>query len=592
MRAAWSSWSRLNPPDVVLPIADPSALNISPVSVLESLDDILGVRPAFVRSISRELDVEALAARLCPVLLEDGTVAIFALAEHAGSDQANALVRLVGERGYQPAQPPFYILPAPLLLAIARGQVTPQMLSGAGSRMPSQAGTALADAFQDMLEWGVRVGASDLHINIHLREPESEVRFTLSGRYVAPERFQGIPTRTLMDMLAVIWMDVRGGNGAVFDPGIEQQGSLVKRVEGRQVLLRWASLAAERGPSVCLRLLHRDAVIQIPSLTQLGYLPHQCSVIESAVLAQGGAIVFSGSVGSGKSTSLAALIAGVPADRKVVTLEDPVEYLIPNAVQNTLARALHETAHDEYGSKLRTLKRSAMNDVLLGEIRDLESGRAFVDLAGSGVSVYTSTHAASAALVADRLASDFIGVPRDFLATPGVLKLIVHQALLPLVCPECALCFREATKGPLTPPRTAGSWQVWLGFVQRLYGADAESLRFRNEGGCPTCRQAGGAHLAGYAGRSVAAEYIEPAFDYEWLHCIRQSQSLGYLSKPAVQFPGMHRPESISTALHCAMYKALLGQVDVRDVERVFMPLSLQMRIQGEHHLSVMQVPA
>src|SRR5690606_29602170 len=133
--------------------------------------------------------------------------------------------------------------------------------------------------FQALIDWGVHNGASDLHINIRLQEAESDVYFTLSGRYVAPERFQRIPTTTLMDMLAVAWMDIRGGNGAVFDPLIEQQGSLVKQVDGTPVLLRWASLATDQGPSVCLRLLRRDATMALASLNALGYLPHQVQVI-------------------------------------------------------------------------------------------------------------------------------------------------------------------------------------------------------------------------------------------------------------------------------------------------------------------------
>lgn len=572
-----ATWSRLSRHKTIAAGSLTPGFNSASVPVFDGLDDILQMRPAFLRSLSRELDVEALAARLCPIQLEDEKVAILALAEHVNGDQADALARHVVNRGYCLAQTQRYVLPAPLLLAIARGQITPGTAERARNNVKAS-GTALSDAFQDMLEWGVRNGASDLHINIHLREPDSEVRFTLSGRYLAPERFQRIPTRTLLDMLAVVWMDVRGGNGAVFDPTNEQQGSLVKTVDGRQVLLRWASLAAERGPSVCLRLLHRDTGLETPSLAQLGYLPHQCEIIESAMATQGGAIVFSGSVGSGKSTSLAALIAGVPPDRKVITLEDPVEYLIPNAVQNTLARELRETAHDDYGSKLRTLKRSAMNDVLLGEVRDLESGRAFLDLAGSGVSVYTTTHAASAALVGDRLASDFIGVPRDFLATPGVLKLLVHQALLPLLCSDCCMPLSEASKVH-TPPAESGSWSIWLDILTRLYDGDPRCVRLRNPSGCDKCRQAGPIELAGYRGRSVVAEYIEPALDHELLQAIRLSQSLKYLSRPARVFPGMHRPEALSSILHCAMYKALLGLVDVRDVERAFMSLPAQARL-------------
>ncbi|MGP1613729.1 MAG: ATPase, T2SS/T4P/T4SS family, partial [Pollutimonas bauzanensis] len=129
----------------------------------------------------------------------------------------------------------------------------------------------------------------------------------------------------------------------------------------------------------CLRLLERQAAACLPTLEQLGYLPDQIGLIERAMLSEGGAIIFAGTVGSGKSTTLASLIAGLPAHRKVITIEDPVEYLIPRAIQNSVARNLGAAAHQNYAAKLRALKRSAMSDVLLGEIRDEETGRAFMD---------------------------------------------------------------------------------------------------------------------------------------------------------------------------------------------------------------------
>jgi len=567
------AWKRLSEPVPLHAAGAAPRFDAASAGVIEGPDDLLSLQPAFLRSLSRELDVEALAARICPVLLADHTVAILALAEHVGGDQADALAARVLGHGYALAVPQRYVLAAPLLLAIARNQVTVRTLAGRRGALSGRSGTALSDAFQDMVEWGVRQGASDLHVNILAREPESEVRFTLAGRYVAPERFQRIPTSTLLDMLAVVWMDIRGGNGAVFDPCAEQQGSLTRQVDGKPVLLRWASLAAERGPSVCLRLLRRDAHCAGLSLEQLGYLPHQAAAIEGAMRAAGGAIVFSGAVGSGKSTTLAALISRIPAERKVVTIEDPVEYLIPNAIQNTVVRALHETAHDDYAAKLRTLKRSAMNDVLLGEIRDRETGRAFMDLAGSGVSVYTTVHAPCAALVGERLASDFIGVSRDFLATPGMLKLLVHQVLLPVLCPHCAL-----------PPR---SWPrdvhdaAWLKALRRLYPCEPDPLRLRNPAGCGACRLAQAAQVAGYAGRTVAAEYIEPACQPRLLDGIRRADTSWLRETQAPPFPGVQAPERLRSALHCAMYKVLSGRIDPRDIETGFLPFVAQARLAG-----------
>src|SRR5699024_2986370 len=132
---------------------------------------------------------------------------------------------------------------------------------------------------------------------------ESEVKYTIRGRYVAPERFRYMATQMLCDMLAVVWMDVRGGNGALFDPRTEQQGSLLRRVDGKDVVIRWASLAADNGPSVCLRLLVRTISAGSTDLAKLGYLPDQVATIDRLMLSEGGAIVFAGTVGSGKSTT-------------------------------------------------------------------------------------------------------------------------------------------------------------------------------------------------------------------------------------------------------------------------------------------------
>ncbi|MDN5844382.1 MAG: Flp pilus assembly complex ATPase component TadA, partial [Alcaligenaceae bacterium] len=477
-------------------------------------------------------------------------IALFALAEHVGSDQADELARRIVRLGHVPALPGRYVLPAPLLLALSSGQ---WHTLPAPASAPADTPTALSGVFQDMVEWGVRQGASDMHLNVCDREAESEVRYTLAGRYIAPERFRRIPTRMMLDMLAVVWMDIQGGNGAVFDPSIEQQGSLQRQVDGRRMTLRWASLAADRGPSVCLRFLEHDASLSHSDLSRLGYRPDQLAQIERTMRSEGGAVVLAGTVGSGKSTTLACLISGLPEHRKVITLEEPVEYHIERAVQNTIGRYLDREAHDAYAAKLRAIKRSAMSDVLLGEIRDIDTGRAFMDLAGSGVNVYTTVHAPSAAGIPDRLASEFIGMPRDFLATAGILKLLIFQALLPTLCIHCAV---EATPAHLAQSGTAdlAYWSYWLDCIGSVWGTSRSVLRVRNERGCEQCRRVQLPELAGYSGRTVAAECIEPALNPAFLHAIVDR------SNPAVQALD-------AGAMGHAMQKAAAGLIDPRDIE-------------------------
>ncbi|MDY0308511.1 MAG: ATPase, T2SS/T4P/T4SS family [Castellaniella sp.] len=541
----------------VLLAEPPPPFDPARAGVIDHPGQLTALQPEIRRVLARDLGVQSLADRVCPVERADGSVTLLARAEYVGSDQADALERRLRAAGRVLSEPARYVLPAALLLALSREDGVTGLVQ-VGDRTP----TALAGVFQDLVEWGVRQGATDLHLNV-LRDAEaSEVRYTVAGRYVAPERFRHMPTSLLRDVLAVAWMDIQGGNGAVFDPLQEQQGSLLRHVDGRAYTLRWASLAADRGPSVCLRFLSRDAEPAPVTLDGLGYRADQVARFERVLRSEGGALVFSGTVGSGKSTTLAALIRSLPAHRKIITLEEPVEYRIDRAVQNTIGRDLDQQAHGRYAAKLRTLKRSAMTDVLLGEIRDVESGLAFMDLAGSGVNVYTTVHAPSARAIIDRLASDFIAVPRDFLMTPGILKLLVYQALLPRLCPDCAVPAVPAELARQQPGSHIADWQRWLDWIGLAWDVDPAGLRLRHPAGCARCRRVALPELFGYDGRTVAAECLEPGL-------------------PGMEKGDGYVPDPHTSAMAHAMEKAFSGQVDPRDVEARFMAFETLLLRQG-----------
>ncbi len=521
---------------------------------LQTPEDIARMTPAFVRALGREFDLAALSGRLCPVLLANGEVAVFAVKDYLLGDQIDEIERMVRARGYRQAQVPRYRLPAPLLLMVARGQLTVPGLARDGVQQQARV-SALAALFLDIVRWGVAQGASDVHINVDRRREACEIRYTIGGEYVAAGRYAGLSNATLLEVLAVAWMDVRGGNGAVFDPALEQQGRIALDVDGTPIMLRWASLATDAGPSVCLRILRPDATAA-GDLQALGYLPDQVWTLERAREREGGAIVLAGVVGSGKSTTIAALMRGIAPARKVITLEDPVEYLIGNALQNTLGGALDQSAWPAFEAKLKTVKRCAMNDLLIGEIRDLDTGRAFMDLAGSGASLYTTTHAGSAAMIPERLASAAIGVSRDFLATPGILKLLVYQTLLPRLCDRCAL--------PADSLWTAGDAagadsRAWMARIAAAFQLDPGALRVRNAAGCADCRRADLPELNGIAGRCVAAEMIEPERMEGFLECVRTRDNLG-----------LKQATRGAQALHSALYRVNLGEIDPRALPRRF----------------------
>ena len=545
--------------------------------VIHSPDELLAIRPAFRRSLSVELDVTTMNGRICPVLFTDGSAGIFVLSDYCHDDQTLALLDLMQARGFRLNEPSLFVLSPTLMIAIDRLVAAPSFQMGASLRSTASEQTALAAAFNDLVDWGLTHGASDIHLNVQRARMDSSVYFTIAGRYVCPERYRQIPTTTLLEMLAVAWMRVQGGNGAVFDPMVEQQGRLNLNINDRHVMLRWASLATDAGPSVCLRVLVSEQDRLTPDLLALGYLPSQVEALHRARAEEGGAVILAGVVGSGKSTTIATLMREISADRKVITLEDPAEYLIPNALQNTICRTLDEKDNVSFDTKLKTIKRSAMNDLLIGEIRDAAGGRAFMDLAGCGVNLYTTVHAGSALLIADRLSSSFIGVARDLMSTPGILKLLVYQCLIARLCLHCALDFRQVM--------AAGQWRCvngvtrdhawfkqWINMIETRLGICAEWLRFRRDSGCEHCLSAPVSSLNGTHGRTVVAEMIEPVYEPVFLDGLKRHDGLGlyewFHTRPRSNFsdPDMQG----KTAMQCAIYKMSQGLIDPRQVECKF----------------------
>jgi len=545
--------------------------------VIQSPDELLTMRPAFRRSLCDELDVATLNGRICPVTFEDGSAGIFVLSDYCHDDQTLALLELLQNRGFRLNEPSLFVLTPALMVSIDR-MLTSTQRDGSGSQRASVSeDSAHSSAFNDMVAWGLAHGASDIHLNVQRTRVQSSVYFTIAGRYVCPERYRQIPTATLLEMLSVAWMGVQGGNGAVFDPMIEQQGRLGLWLDDRYVMLRWASLATDAGPSVCLRVLVTDQDSLTPNLHALGYLNSQVQALHRARSQAGGAVILAGVVGSGKSTTIATLMREIPSDRKVITLEDPAEYLIPNALQNTICRTLDENDGESFDTKLKTIKRSAMNDLLIGEIRDTAGGRAFMDLAGCGVNLYTTVHAGSALLISDRLASSFIGVARDLLSTPGILKLLVYQCLIARLCVHCAQDVRQVIH--------LGRWicangiarditwfKQWLQTIETHLGVSAECFRFRNETGCQQCQSSPVSSLNGTHGRTVVEEMIEPVAEPDFLDGLKRQDGLWlydwFHSRACT--PLADSDMTGKTAMQVAVYKMSQGLVDPRQVESRF----------------------
>lgn len=530
------------------------------------------------RLLSEEISLAAhLHTHICPVELPAGSREISLLVSERmlGSEELAEVLRSLARRGYVLTDGPqvrIYVSQAEaLVLSVSRGDMAGRCAVGS-KPSPSQVGEGtLWRNFVEIVAWAVRHAASDIHINIHAASQRSQIRFTIDSKYVAPSMYC-LPTPMLSQMAAVAYQQGKGGNGANFQPLTEQQCRITLKLDDRhEVMLRWASMATDDGPQITLRILRLDGQGPTQSFESLGYLPSQVAMLERAMLSEGGAIVVGGVLGSGKSTLLATLMASIPSTRKIMTLEDPREYVIPGAHQNTIARSLDEEDDAVYLPKLRNSKRSAFTDLMISEIRDRQTGLAFQDIAESGPNIYTTVHARRHIGIPDRLASPFIGVDRTVLATPGILKLLVGQTLLPLNC-VCAIAAADLLAGRRSAQSIGlrDDWRHYLARIERLFEVSAANLKFRNPAGCEHCMRPGLPELAGYRGRTVVAEMVEP--DEIFLRHVRDSRNIELEHHVDSQYRSrIDDPDaSGKSALEVALYKMSRGWIDPREIEPRF----------------------
>lgn len=501
----------------------------------------------------------------CSIPGRDG-VWLLVTPEYANSFELAEMSRDLSHRGFAP-EPTFQVIlvSATMLASIGRGTASGRNAAVRAKSGEERSKAALLQTFISIIDWAHENGAADVDFWLRHRSDRSSARFSIAGKWVEPERFF-MPTPTMRDMLGVAYQYGKGASEGAIDFGLEQQLRLFLSLpkSGDDVMLRWAGMAGDDIYSVTTRISRLNAGSKGLSFDTLGYLDSQRQIWQRAIRSDGGAIVLSGVVDSGKSTTLRAVLAQIPKTRKLITIEDPVEDALPDAVCNTIARAMSGTGSSILTSKLRVLKRTGFNDLFLGEIRDRETGMAAQDVLESGQKLWTTVHCASAWMIPNRLAGESIGLPREVLATPGMLRLLVNQALLPRNCPHCSK--------PFTSLLSEGAvWKDYAKRLIRLYDLDLSTVRIRNPDGCSHCRKADLPELWGFKGRTNVSEMIEPTD--EFLHHVSKNDGLG-LVRYIRALRGDSRfddPNMVGkSAMECAVYKMSQGEIDPREIEPRF----------------------
>ena len=508
------------------------------------------------------------------------SVILFVDRSKVTQDDVKAVVELLKAQGFElpAAGAQGYYLISTLVISLSQKTLTAGNLSMEREIARDKNKNALMASFTDIVSWAYVEKADDIDFVVDSTSSKSQIAFKIGGRYVRPDRHL-LPTDIIIQMLGIAWQKSNGGGAAQFEIKTEQQAQISLDIpksqevpEGARVRLRWSGMANDKGTVVTMRLQRLGGSARIRSLDDAGYLKSQMEIFKRVIHSEGGMVVLSGVVGSGKSTSLVQLINMLQKDIKIVTIEDPVELDIPTAYQKTVTRDLTSTGHDPaFVAATRSLYRSAMDVLYLGEIRDTETGLVARQVAESGHSVYTTTHARSALGIVDRFASPAIGIPRDVLGTPDILKLLVYQSLLPTTCPHCGKSPDDYAK--LMKLKDAGldSHQRYFERLHRLYDIEPSRFRLRDRLGCSHCRKIELPDLDGFSGRTVVSELIE--LDEIMLGHIANAKNIDLVTHWRALSNNKFDDDDMTgkTTMECAVYKSAQGIIDPREIEPRFM---------------------
>ncbi len=261
--------------------------------------------------------------------------------------------------------------------------------------------------------------------DIHLEPTEDGMRI----RYRVDGVLQEITTlpltaykaiRSRIKYLAKLKLDVTS---------IPQDGRFAAQALGKDIDIRVSLIPGPAGEYVVMRLLSHDQTLL--SLDELSIRPEALAIIRDAIQKPHGIIFNTGPTGSGKTTTLYAILNELNKPGvKIVTLEDPIEYKIPGIDQSQV-----EAEHGyDFATGLRSVLRQDPDIILVGEIRDAETANTAIQAALTGHLVLTTLHTNSAAAALPRLIN--MGVPPFLLA--GSVNLIIAQRLVRRVCSTCA----------------------------------------------------------------------------------------------------------------------------------------------------------
>jgi general secretion pathway protein E len=385
-------------------------------------------------------------------------------------------------------------------------------------------GAPVVRAVSHLFESAVELRASDIHI-----EPFRSglvVRMRVDGLLRAVPTPAGAPPQAVISRIKIL----AGLN--IAERRLPQDGAARVRVARSDIDMRVAIMPTQHGESAVIRLLSKDRGLL--AIERLGFSTGDERKLRGLLALPHGMIVVTGPTGSGKTTTLATALSILNEPiRKILTVEDPVEYEIPGVNQTQTRASIGLT----FAAALRAFVRQDPDVIMVGEVRDAETAHIAIHAALTGHLVLTTLHTESAAAAVPRLLD--LGVEAFLLRS--TLRAVIAQRLVRQLCDRCKT-HRALTEGDLAADPRYEAVRLRVGEI--IY----------EPGGCERC---GG---TGYRGRCGVFEILEMTDEVRNL--VESQSDWASIDKVAIR-------EGMTTMIDDGLAKCRNGTTSVAEMLRV-----------------------
>jgi len=312
--------------------------------------------------------------------------------------------------------------------------------------------------------------ATDIHVEP--LEDDLRIRYRIDGilhEVAVPPQLRLLQSAIISRLKVMAHMDIA-------ERRLPQDGRINLQSNAANIDVRVSTIPTVNGESISLRLLSRDQQHQQFGFERLDLSPEHSRIVTGLLQQPNGIVLVTGPTGSGKSTSLYCFLSSINSvERRIITIEEPVEYRLPGVSQIDVKPEIDLT----FAKGLRHILRQDPNVIMVGEIRDFETAEIAIRAAMTGHLVFSTLHTNDAVGGITRLMD--MGVEQFLLAS--TVRGFLAQRLVRTICPDC----KEAVGYPVE-------------YLKQIDAIVSDNFRFYRGAGCDNCRQ------TGYQGRIAIYE--------------------------------------------------------------------------------------